>query len=113
MKEEFLTGKEIPEVSNAEMSFGVSSLSNFPAYDEIPKDFHHGHTKWNRLFNEWFFLGLESMEVTPKNAVDKEKALRYIKAHMKTWNSKHEHKEDGIAYVMSLWFEDATWTINK
>jgi len=101
--------KEIPEVDNTDVAFGVSTLDKFPTYEEIPDEFQNGHTKWNKLFNDWFFSGLKSLELTPKNGIDKEKAQRYIRAHMKTFKSGHEHKESGLAYVMSLWFDDVTW----
>lgn len=109
MKESFLNGTEIPQVENAELAFGVNNLDNFPPYNEIPQEFQNRNTKWNELFNDWFFVGLTSLEATPKKDVDLDRAMRYIKAHMKTWKSKHEHKAAGIAYVMSLWFEDAKW----
>ena len=113
MKTEFLSGEEIPEVENAEMAFGACDLSTFPPYEEIPKEFKNGHTKWNKLFNDWFFEGLSSLDLTPKEGIDKEKVMRYIRAHMKTRRSKHEHKEAGIAYCLSLWFEDVKWEKTK
>ena len=111
MKTEFLNGKDIPEVSNVEVSLGVNNLNAFPPYEDIPIDIKMGKTekKWGKLFNDWFFVGLKKLEVIPKEGVDKEKALRYIRAHMKSFSSKHEHKEYGLIWVMSLWFEDATW----
>ncbi len=84
-----------------------------PPYDEIPDEFtRHPGTTWNKLFNDWFFSGLKSLELTPKDGIDKGKALRHIKVAMSGWDSKHEHKESGVAYLMSLWFDDVKWERN-
>lgn len=99
----------IPEVTNDEALFGASNLDRFPKYNDIPKEFKEGHTKWSKLFDDWFFCGLKKLELKPKEGVDKNEAMRYINAHMRTWKSKHEHKEAGIAYILSQWFDDVTW----
>ena len=114
MKESFLNGTEIPVVEQEDVAFGVKNLDNFPPYNEIPKCFGmNGKTKWDKLLSDWFFIGLKSLDITPKKGVDLDSAKRYIRANMITRVSKHEHKAAGIAYIMSLWFEDAKWEVNE
>ncbi len=90
----------------------MASEELLPAYDSIPDEFRRTPgTKWNKLFSDWFFSGLESLDLIPKEGIDKAKALTHIKVAMQGWDSKHEHKEAGVAYLLSLWFEDSSsWT---
>lgn len=101
----------VPEITDAEMIFGTTKA--LPPYKEIPEEFSHLSNKWNRLFNEWFFFGLEKLEATPKEGVDRRKAMRAISAHMKSFDPGHEHKEAGVAFLISEWFEDAVWVTKK
>lgn len=105
-----ITSKELDNLNDEGITFGTTKL--LPAISQIPQEFKDGHTKWNKLFNDWFFNGLSELTVIPKENIDKSKALAVISAHMKSWEPKHEHKEAGIAYMMSLLFEDAKWKIN-
>lgn len=90
------------------------SLELLPPYDEIPEEFRRfPGTKWHKLFSDWFFIGLKSLELKPKDGIDREKALKHIKVAMSGFDSKHEHKEAGVAYLMSLWFEDARWVAGE
>jgi hypothetical protein len=49
-------------------------------------------------------------EIKPKEGVDVDKALRHIQAIMRSYQPKHEHKEAAVAYLLSQWFDDVTWT---
>jgi hypothetical protein len=80
-----------------------------PKWDEIPEEFHHGHTPWNKLQSRWFFTGLPKETVwVPKEGIDKDVALRHLKTIQGSFEPKHEHKEAAVAYLMSLWFESVT-----
>lgn len=105
----------IKEISTATMAFPAYVSNLMPSYDEIPKEFKNwnNQTKWNRLFNDWFFGGLSKLELKPKEGVDQNKALRHIKAIMGSFEPKHEHKEAAVAFLFSEWFEDADWEKGK
>jgi hypothetical protein len=101
----------IRETTAADRAFGPSDLRRFMPKN-IPAKFREfGATKWNKLFEDWFFNGLSSLELTPKAGVDKEKALAHIKVIMGSWEPKHEDKDAACAFLFSEWFEDATWTV--
>jgi len=115
----------IPEVTDGEISFGTTK--GLPPYDEIPDEFKpvvkisfpgkkvpkDGPERWMQLFNDWFFNGLKDLNLTPNSGVDLEKALRHIKAIMKSWACDHGHKEAGVSYLMSQYFEHADWEKNE
>ena len=41
-----------------------------------------------------------------KQGISLSLALRHLGACLSSWEPKHEHKTAGVAYLMSLWFED-------
>jgi hypothetical protein len=43
--------------------------------------------------------------LTPREGVDKHKALAAIKAIIGSFAPKHEHKTSGCGYLLSEWFE--------
>ena len=94
--------RPIPEIKNKH--FG--KIDHIPAWEEIPKEFKHGHTKWNQLFSEMFYNGLAELRLAPKQGVDTQKAMAAIRSIMRSWEPKHEHKEAACAYLFSEWFDD-------
>ena len=86
-----------------------------PPYDDIPDDFKisFSSNKWLRFFNDMFFKGIRITKLVVKTGIDKDKAFRHIRIAAQGWDSKHEHKEAGIAYLMSLWFDDIEWETSK
>jgi len=103
------------DVTDLDLVFGARVVDALmPSMDEIPDAFRCGaETKWNRLFSDWFFKGIVNLRLTAKDGVDKEKALRHIKAIMVSFEPAHEHKEAACAYLFSLWFKDAKYKACK
>jgi len=96
---------KIFEVSDLEMAFGVEN-QKIPKTSDIPQEFWDEKTYWNKLFSTLFFKGGEITNIIPKEGVDSDKALRAIKAVMRSWEPKHEDKEAIVAYMFSQWFEN-------
>lgn len=100
---------EVKDVTPSDITFGCRAMELMPKYDDIPKEYKHGDTKWNKLFNTWFFRGLSKLSVTAKPGIDKDKALAHIQSIIGSFEPPHEHKAAGVAFLMSEWFEDAEW----
>lgn len=97
---------EPQEVRDVDLAFGGDIKVLLPPYEEIPDEFKHGNTEWNRVVAQWFFDGLSGdTEFYAKEGIDSKKALRHIGAILRSFQPKHEHKEAGCAYLLSLWFE--------
>jgi hypothetical protein len=97
-------------VDDVTLAFPANVEELMPEMVDIPVAFHcGGHTWGNLLFNAWFFRGLTSLDIVAKPGIDKEMALRHIKAIMRSFQPNHEHKEAACAYLFDLWFEPATW----
>lgn len=89
----------------------------FPTFGTIPellaealeRGFYNGNTPANKLFNNWFFGGLET---TPgfKEGVDKEKAqkaMNYAVCLMRSFAPKHNDKEAVCSMIFSECLEIA------
>ena len=109
-KEKIDISKMLPvPVTGVDMAFGGDMDKLLPDYDSIPEEFKSGcnSNKWNKLFSNWFFYGLdEDTDFIPKEGIDVDAALKHISSIMRSWQPKHEHKEAGIAFLLQLWFED-------
>jgi maltooligosyltrehalose synthase len=101
------------EVSGLDIAFGGDVKALMPPMETIPEEFRQNHTKWNRIFSEMFFFGAKDLNFTPKPGIDTLTAWRHVRAIMGSWEPQHEHKEAACAYLMSLWFEDITYTVVK
>lgn len=93
-------------IDRVNAAFPTSIEGYLPPYAEIPTEFKHGRTEWNKLFSQWFYSGLpKGTEFIAKEGIDRDEALRHVKYCMGSFEPKHEHKEAGVAYLLSLWFE--------
>jgi len=98
------------ELSDVDVTFGVNALTIMPCMNEIPREYHMmSNTKWNKLVSDWFFFGVKNLKVTPKKGIDKDKAIKHLRCIIGSFEPAQEHKEAAAAYLMSEWFEDATW----
>lgn len=99
-------------VSDLDVVFG-NCKGLMPEMGSIPNEFRHGSGgKWNKVFQDFFYLGAKDIKWTPKDGVDARSAARHIRAIMGSFEPKHEHKEAACAYLMSLWFEDVTYKVS-
>lgn len=105
----------IPEVDTLSivMGGGREVMKYLSPYKDIPKDFRRQRTKWNKVASHWFFHGIQGAQWTPKPGVDTKKALRALAAILRSFEPSHEHKEAGVAYLMSLWFDDVVYQVTK
>ena len=89
-----------------EVTYSTNVRTLLPKMADIPKEFDDHFNKWNRAVSKWFFEGIKKEAFTIKEGIDKEKAFKHLAAIISSWDLKHEHKEAGAAYLMSLWFKD-------
>lgn len=105
----------IKEVSDAELAFGGRDMKELipyseEGYKEYRAKYWRDDSTWGwKLFHDWFYHGLTELNLIPKLGIDKEKALRHIRAIMVSWAPKHEDKTAACAYLFEQWFESANW----
>lgn len=93
------------EVDPITMALGVNVDRYLPPKDKIPKEFRDDSNPWCELANRWFFEGLH-VDLKPKQGIDRSAALRHCACILRSFEPSHEHKISGVAYLLSLWFED-------
>ncbi len=96
-------------VDDITLAFPASVSALMPPMEDIPEEFMRMHGKWNELTTCWFFRGVKDLELKPKEGIDQDVALRHIRAILGSYEPKHAHKEAAVAYLLSLWFDDAKW----
>lgn len=94
----------IPETTGVALAFGDTTY--LPKWEDIPEEFKERKTKWNKLFSRIFYSGSHGIQFKMGDPHDFPKVIRALKAIMISFEPKHEHKEAGVAYLMSQWFED-------
>lgn len=98
---------EPAEISAVELAFPADVRRLMPPREEIPEEFKFGRANpWTDLMGVMFFEGANLGFLVPRAGFDKIKALRHIRAVLGSFQPKHEHKSETVAYLMSLWFED-------
>jgi len=80
-----------------------------PNYESIPEEFKKHNNIWVQWQQKWFFNGLQDEDIPkPKEGINLNKALAHLSVVQGSFEPKHEHKEAGVAYLASLWFETPT-----
>lgn len=93
------------EVDDVTIAFPANIMHLLPKMEEIPEEFHHRNTKWNRFIDDLFYGKVPSNTVIHEvDGVDPVLAGRHIRAILGSFEPKHEHKSAGCAYLCSLWF---------
>ena len=90
-----------------ETAFDGRAMEILPAMKDIPEEFHDANNKWHNLASTWFFRGLKARPAV-KPGIDANDALANIQTALRSFEPKHEHKMAGVAYLMSMWLEDAS-----
>lgn len=99
---------EPKQIDGVGLAFPTSVEGFLPDYVDVPDEFKNRHSnKWTKIFSRWFYSGLpKGTQFKWKDGIDGNIAIRHLKYCMGSWEPKHEHKEAGVAYLMSLWLDD-------
>lgn len=91
-----LTFFPVPEFSDRDISFGASESSYFLRYElpDVPHDLED-------TAEGLFFNGGVLPELSPQ--VDRNSAMRAVKAWLRSWAPAHEAKIATVAYALWVW----------
>lgn len=95
---------EVPKGLNAlDVAFGVKPP--LPTWDEIPDEFKRSSNKYARVASSLFFNGgrLADFGLEVKDGLDDGDVMRAIRTCLGSFEPKHEHKEAGVAFMLSQW----------
>jgi hypothetical protein len=99
----------IPEVSQVEVVFPADPP--LPPVEEIPEEFWETGNPWTQIASGLFFKGgslygdYGILFKEHLSTEQKHNALRAIMACLGSLQPKHEHKEAGVGYMLSEWFD--------
>lgn len=74
-----------------------------PPMSQIPEEFKNHRNEWCSIAMKLFFSGGRLPQV--KAEIDALKAKRHLSAVLGSFEPKHEHKEAGAGWLMSMWYE--------
>jgi hypothetical protein len=101
-------------VSDVLLAFPADVEVLMPSREDIPEEYWNYNDSWHcQLFSDMFFNGVRDLVLMPKDGIDPELAFRHIKAIMRSFQPKHEHKTAACCYLLDQWFETATWNVVK
>lgn len=91
------------QISDVMLAFPASVIGTLlPPMSEIPQEFHDSRNPWCKIASDLFFNGGHLPK--SRHGVDRNNAARHLRAVLGSFEPKHEHKEAGAAYLMSLWY---------
>lgn len=103
---EVLPGWEHPRlVDDLVLAFPAYVVGTLlPPVEAIPSEFFNTSNPWCQLQRKWFMGGLPtSTQFHLRPGCEGERMMRHITACQRSYEPKHEHKEAGVAYLLSLW----------
>ena len=95
----------VPDLDAASVAFG--NIKHMPRYADLPEVFkdYDKHPAC-RFVSTWFFRGVSKSDFPPtREGVDKDKAIRALKAIIGSFEPKHEHKIAGAGFLANEWFD--------
>lgn len=99
-----LTPEMAQTITDVELAFGTDRL--LPPASAIPEDFLFGIGEaqaYVELVSAIFYgQQLPACEIELAEGVAPEVLNKCVRAHLESWQPKHEHKMAGVAYMVSL-----------
>lgn len=91
-------------VTDVLLAFPAGLGELLPPVDLIPTKLTVGGFDWRAWASDWFFGNLESFPAA-KERIDATDAGRHLTCLMGSFEPKHEHKVDAVAWLASRWLK--------
>lgn len=99
-----LNRKDLDAIKDVEIAFGTTKL--LPPFENIPEEFKKGNIYSATVDALFAGAPLPDAELKFRPKFDDPEApaalVRCVRAHLRSWEPKHEHKIAGVAYMASL-----------
>lgn len=93
---------DLDGISDPEIAFGTTRL--LPAYEEVLDEFKRGNAYTELVRALFFGQPLPDLEITFREGFTDEQCPeqlnRAVRAHLRSFEPKHEHKIAGVAYLI-------------
>lgn len=104
------------KIDNKDVVFGpIGKIEEYmPKWTELPEDFRRERgdaKKWINIVDDLFFYGAKDIRCTVKDpTIEQRDIIRHISMLLSSFEPSHEHKTSAVAYLLSLWCDDITYT---
>jgi len=106
------------KLENTDVAFGPSGTiidTYMPKWTELPDEFRleiGAARKWTDIVDDLFFRGAKDIRCVIKDpTIEQRDIIRHISMLLHSFEPAHEHKTAGVAYLLSLWCDDITYTV--
>jgi hypothetical protein len=95
-----ITAADLDAITDLDLAFGTTR--HLPSWEEIPEEFKTSSNAYVRVVSA-IFNGdqMPDMEIQLAPGVQAALLQRFIRAHLISFEPKHEHKIAGVAYLLS------------
>lgn len=93
------------EVDTLTLAFPANVIGTYlPTMSEIPEEFKNRRNPWDACITKLFFSGGRIPKT--KEGIDQVTADRHVRTVLGSYEPKHQHKQAGAAWLMSLWYSE-------
>lgn len=97
-------------ITRLDLAFPANVRHLMPAPEDIPSELRGFRGKHADLFADWFFRGLESIELTLRDpAMDKTQCIGHIRCIMGGFEPAHGDKGAAVRFLLDRWFSEIKW----
>ena len=90
--------------SDLDYAFPAVVIGRFiPCWDDLPAPFRNRSSGFEELATHVAFNAVSFRDGVLRDGIDAHMANRQISIVARSFEPKHEHKEAGLAYLLSLW----------
>lgn len=94
-----LTPEQIASITMPELAFSTERL--LPAWDDIPEDFKRGNIYTELASAIFYGTAIPQGTLALNEGFDGEALNKCVRAHLKSFGPKHEHKMAGVGYMIA------------
>lgn len=94
-----LSPEQIGSITEPEVAFSTERL--LPPWDSVPDDFRKGNVYTELAAAIFYGTELPKCTITLNEGVEAEKLNNCIRAHLRSWGPKHEHKIAGVGLMIA------------
>lgn len=99
MPNNHITLKDIKSITDAELAFSTTRF--LPEMEDIPAEFLRGNKYTNLIECLFYGTDLPSGEMMFHFDIEPNELNKFIRAHLKSFEPKHEHKIAGVGFLLS------------
>lgn len=95
-----ITPEQVSAITDVDQAFGSTKL--LPPFDQIPAEFRQSQNIYHRIASSMFYgTDMPDGEVTIHEGFGQDNMVKCIRAHLCSFEPKHEHKMAGVAFMIS------------